>query len=417
MIRIPVAYIRRSTADAGNPGDVSREVQEEAVKALAHRDGHNGDVRLFVDWARSADEEKELRRTAFRDMLAAVERGEVSIIYAYSLDRLARSTNTFARLLKAAKDRNVRVVTQREGDLSDTGNPTSWAFGFLVSFFAEFELRMAKARAAAVAERRTARGDHFGKAPYGFRLVRESGGRVTFVRDPRQPLEAVLDAVRGSGSILGAARRLEAAKIPAPYGGKAWSTASLVKIIERHAPELLPRRGPSGRRQPTSKMLAQLVKCHCGQVMTPKPGGLYCYRGQKAGAPVHGPFGVSERKLLPWIKSTAERFAPKGMAPRGTDTAGRRAALMEQRERLGWAVTDGLLTREKAADKAAEIDKALEALEAVQDAVQVPERVDWDRWDHAAINTYLRTIWDHVQLGPDMQPVIVDWRIPAEYLS
>jgi hypothetical protein len=75
--RHPVAYIRRTTADAGNPGDVSREVQESAIRSLAHKDGFNGSVRYFVDWTRSADEEKTARCTAYAELLREIEAGRV----------------------------------------------------------------------------------------------------------------------------------------------------------------------------------------------------------------------------------------------------------------------------------------------------------------------------------------------------
>ncbi len=78
MDRSPAAYIRRSFADSESPGDISRDVQESAIREMAHRDGYNGDVVWYVDWARSADEEKEAKRTAFRAMLAAVEAGKVA---------------------------------------------------------------------------------------------------------------------------------------------------------------------------------------------------------------------------------------------------------------------------------------------------------------------------------------------------
>jgi hypothetical protein len=63
MARHPVAYLRRRSADANAPGDVSRQVQEEAVRGVAHKDGHNGDLRMFVDWSKSASEQKTAHRT------------------------------------------------------------------------------------------------------------------------------------------------------------------------------------------------------------------------------------------------------------------------------------------------------------------------------------------------------------------
>jgi len=47
MQRYPIAYLRRSSADATDPGDVSREAQEAAIRELARRDGYTGDVRTL----------------------------------------------------------------------------------------------------------------------------------------------------------------------------------------------------------------------------------------------------------------------------------------------------------------------------------------------------------------------------------
>ena len=414
MTTSPVAYIRRSSADAGSPGDISRDVQEQAVRELAARDGHNGDVRVFVDWARSADEEKEAKRTEFRAMLAEVERGNVSTIYAYSLDRLARSTNTFARLLKAAKDQNVRVITHREGDLSDNGNPTSWAFGFLVSFFAEFELRMAKARAQGARERRVARGDVFGHAPYGYQHVRDDDGRIIRVMDDSDALRPVLAAVRDAGSILGACRLLEQRGIPAPKGGSRWATSALTRILERDAPELLPRKGPAGRRTPTRSLLGQLLRCHCGTVMTPnaKRAQYYCNRGHVEGSAGHGKYNVRESDLLPWIKAEADRWRrPDSHLEIATANAERRVELDAQRERLGWAVVDGLLSREEAARKSADIAAEIAALADAEALEEIPESIDWQD-SPEALNGLLRALWEHVQLGEDMRPVEAVWRVP-----
>lgn len=412
MTRIPVAYIRRSTADAGNPGDVSREVQEQAIRDLAAKDGHNGDVRLYVDWARSADEEKEARRTAFTAMLTAVERGEVSIIYSYALDRLYRSMRTFVRLTDAAKAHDVRIVTQREGVLGGDRSPMALAFAQITAVFSELELNTAKARSQAVAARRVSRGDHFGKPPYGSQTVREADGRVALVPDPEQPIEPLLAAVREAGSVLGACKLIEARGIPAPYGGKAWSTASLTLILQREAPELVNRIGPSGRRQPSRALLGQLVKCHCGQTMTPDSrGGLYCYKGTRGGVKAHGPYHVSERALLPWIVAEAGRLqVPVDVAEVG-DQSAERAALEAEREQLGDKLLARLWSSDKIAARAAAIDAELDALDDAQTLQEVPQAIDW-AWQPAALGEALRAMWRHVQLNRDMRPVAAEWRKP-----
>src|SRR5829696_1966939 len=94
----PVAYIRRSVARTGDPGDVSRDFQTDKVRSLAAADGLGLRI-IDGDWGRSASTDKTDKRLAFLELLAAVERGEVSTIYAYSTDRLARSVQWAARLL------------------------------------------------------------------------------------------------------------------------------------------------------------------------------------------------------------------------------------------------------------------------------------------------------------------------------
>lgn len=292
MDRYPVAYIRRSSADDDNPGDVSRAAQEAAVRELAHRDGHNGDLRVFDDWNRSADQDKEAKRAAFASMLADIEAGRVSAVYAYALDRLYRSMRTFVRLTEAAKAHDVRVVTLREGVLGGDGSPMAQAFAQITAVFSELELNTAKARARGAMAARRQRGDRFGHAPYGFRHVRDHG-RIVREPDTLRPLAPVLDAYREAGSVLGACRLLEARGIPAPRGGERWATSALTRIIEENAPDLLPRRTAAGLRTPSRALLAQLLRCpFCGRMLTPNVhrGQLYCANGpREAGhaSPLH----------------------------------------------------------------------------------------------------------------------------------
>ena len=86
----PVAYIRRSVARKGDPGDVSRDFQVDKVRALANGDGPRLRI-IDGDWGRSAATDKTGQRVAFLGMLEDIERGLVSHVYAYSPDRLARS--------------------------------------------------------------------------------------------------------------------------------------------------------------------------------------------------------------------------------------------------------------------------------------------------------------------------------------
>ncbi len=414
MERYPVAYIRRSSADADNPGDVSREAQESAVRDLAHRDGHNGNLRVYDDWNRSADESKEAKRTAFASMLADIEAGRVSAVYAYALDRLYRSMRTFVRLTDAAKAHDVRVVTQREGILGGDGSPMAQAFAQITAVFSELELNTAKARARGALDARRQRGDALGQAPYGYKHAKVDG-RIVRVPDPAQPVEPVLAAYRDAGSILGASRLLEARGMPAPRGGKRWATSLVTRIIEEHAPDALPRRSLTGRRQPANAMLAQLLRCpFCDTTLTPNAarGQYYCRHGAYDRA-AHPRYTVREVDVMPFIEAEADRFAPPfDAASMSSEAEARREALEAKRARWIEQYGEGLIGKAERDRRLAVIDRDLGDVSTRADALAViPEAVDWEK-PPEKLNAFLRSIWQYVELDPAMRPIRAEWTIP-----
>ncbi|MBA3234965.1 MAG: recombinase family protein [Chloroflexi bacterium] len=430
MQRYPIAYIRRSSADASDPGDVSREAQEAAVRELARREGHNGNLRIYDDWNRSADVAKEAKRTGLNALLADIEAGKVSAVYAYALDRVYRSMRTFVRLTDAAKAHDVRIVTLREGVLGGDGSPMAQAFAQITAVFSELELNTTKARAAGAMAVRRQRGDHIGRVGYGYKLARNEAGAIVAVPDPDRPLEPLFQAMRDGGNILAACKLLNERGVPVPSGPTAerrhhaepiWHPTPLRKIIARNAPELLPRKGPTGRRQSArSSALAQLLVCHCGHVLTPEPGrGSYrCTRGNRSGSDVHGKMFVTERAILPWIKDEAARFDPHKV---GTETTlsepddVRRGTIIEQRRKLALAFTRGALDDATYEAEDAALASEMSALDAMGEVYGIPSAIDWT-WSPERLNAVLRTYWNQVELGPDMRPIRADWRLPEEWL-
>ena len=414
--RYPIAYVRRSSADATDPGDVSREAQEQAVHELARREGHNGDLRILVDWDRSADEAKESRRTGFLAMLAAIERGEVSAVYAASLDRLYRSLRTFVRLTDAAKAHDVRIVTLREGVLGGDGSPMAQAFAEITAVFSGLELRTTKARAAGALAVRRQRGDHIGRVGYGYLLARNDHGAIVAVPDPARLLEPIIEAVREAGNILAGCKLLEARSIPAPDGGSRWGSTSLRRIIERAAPELIPAAGPTGRRTPTHTALAQLLLCHCKHVLTPEPArrSYRCARGNRAGRDAHGASWVSETALLPWLKAEAARLRVPGDSVLLAEAAkGRSEAIRGRLERATelYLAGDPNMDRARYDAEKKSAGGALAALEAEASVVDLPGTVDWS-WPPEHLNAVLRAIWQYVELDSDMRPIWAEWTVP-----
>jgi len=415
--RYPIAYLRRSSADVNNPGDVSREAQEAAIRELARRDGYNGEVRVLADWDRSADEAKENRRAGFLAMLAAIERGEVSVVYAASLDRLYRSMRTFVRLTDAAKAHDVRIVTLREGVLGGDGSPMAQAFAEITAVFSGLELRTTKARAAAALAVRRKRGDHIGRVGYGYRLARNDAGAIVAVPDPDHPLEPIIAAVKEGGSILAGCKLLRARGIPAPDGGAVWGSTTLRRIIERAAPELIPAAGPTGRRQPSRAMFAQLLVCHCGHVLTPEGTrrAYRCTRGNRLGCEVHGRVWVSEAALLPWAMAEAARLRVPDAVAVEQERQADRERLEARRVRILDMYEAGDIDRDEyqrrmGAVKAAQ--ERLDAQEAATAVLAVPQAIDWQVWAPERVNAVLRALWRRVELDATMRPVRAQWTVP-----
>ena len=412
MQRYPIAYLRRSAADATDPGDVSREAQEDAVRELARRDGYNGELRVLVDWDRSADEAKEGKRAAFLAMLAAIERGEVSAVYAYALDRLYRSMRTFVRLTDAAKAHGSRIVTLREGTLGGDGSPMAQAFAQITAVFSELELNTVKARVAGSLAVRRSRGDHIGRVGYGYRLARNERGAIVAVPDPDHPLEPIIAAVRDGGSILGGCKVLRERGIPAPDGGTVWTSTTLRRIIERAAPELIPPVGPTGRHQPTHSILAQLLVCHCGHVLTPEAGrrGYRCSRGNRLGREAHGPCWVSEGAIMPWIRAEASRLRTPERVQMEAEDQSRREAIGARLARANELYIAGDIDRARFDAEKARGAEARAALDAAHLVADIPA-LDWT-WPPAQINAVLRALWSEIRLDERMAPVEAVWTVP-----
>ncbi len=419
----PAAYLRRSYVDPNSPGDISRSAQRETVHRLATADGHNGNLIEYDDWGVSADVAKAAKRTAYARLLADMEAGDVSAVYAFDVDRLYRDPRDLIRLQDAAQRHRVRIVTT-SGELAigDGDDPAAEAFAFIGSVFGSMELKKIKKRNRAARDARIERGDRLGRPAYGYKLQRDGSGRVTHVHDPQQPVQPVLDAFREAGSFNGAARLLNDRKMPSPRGGQ-WAGNVVNKIVRREARGEAPRGRVSARVSVRgSQRFSRLLRCSCGRLLTPRVTytrtkygrygpymGYQCYAGRHD--PAHPrPYMVHEQRILEWAKREAARLVTPDSVTLGEQNVERRAELEAQRERLGWAVADGLLDRDQAHSRAAQIASELETLEDSERIVAV-RAIDWS-WPPEAVNDVLRAMFEYIELGADMMPIQAVWRVP-----
>jgi DNA invertase Pin-like site-specific DNA recombinase len=417
----PVAYIRRSVASRADPGDVSREFQTEAVRALADGDA----ARLVIidrDWGRSAATDKTDRRLAFLALLESIEAGDVSALYAYSTDRLARSVEWSARLLNACRRAGVPIVT-REGRIEPGDAAAALLFNVLAAVN-ENALSGMEAKARATITRRKARNLAAGRAPTA------GMGRKAYDAETTAAILAVYDV---AGTFLGAAKALTAGGIPSYLGGKVnprknggtygWNARTVSRIVRRERPGM-PARTRQGDRGPTHRRLfSGLLTCACGATLSsmPRPGGrqvgYYCRNAHND--PGHSrPYVVSERLLLPWIREEVahlrpvhpETGEPVDAVALASGNATARDALAGRLERAHELYIAGAITRERHDREAAAVAAELDRLGDAEAVVAVPA-IDWT-WDTRSVNAVLRAILERVDLGPDMRPVSAVWTMP-----
>lgn len=403
--RYPAAYLRRSSISADSPGDASREAQLAAVRSMC-----GPDVTVYTDWGISG---QKADRPEYLRLKADIAAGRVGSLCAYSLSRLGRSARELLTLVDLCAAHGVTIRTSVES--LDTSTAMGKAMLTVMAAFAQLEADVARERQASALEARRARGDDL-SAPYGWRLERQADGAMRRVRNDAIDLSALVGAFREAGSVLGACRLLEQRGVPAPRGGTRWATSALTRILEREAPDLLPRRTSTGMRTPTSAILAQLLRCPapgCGVMLTPnaKRGQYYCRLGPRDTA-THPRYTVTERLILPWVKAEAARLrVPYGEGE--LDGIGaRRDAIAERLGRANELYIEGAIDRAKLDAAKARAARDTAALEATEALVTIPEALDWS-WAPARINEVLRSMWRHVELDAGMTPVRAEWVLPG----
>lgn len=420
------AYLRISHAvEDGRTFEEQQATQREAIHRLIERSGATGTVQEFIDWDKSADPDKEHKRTALTSMLRAVERGEVAVVYASSLDRLYRGLATFFRLTEACRAHNVPVVTEREGVLGGDGSPMAVGYSQMTAVFGGIELAQAKARARSRVARQRAAGVRLGEFPFGGK--------------PGENLEAVIDAFRDAGSYNGAARLLNERGVKARRGPH-WESVTVGRIIQReHKADLLPRdielpRDPRPRARTISRhIFTGLIRCpHDGSILTGsrrtdrhgKSVGYFCRLGRVQ--PHESPWSVGEHFIRTWAEAAtadvlgrpfsgtnpvvidAEGHVVIGEAE-DVDVAVEAEHQRTRRARYAELYGEGAVTREAWERVRDEADAVLTRLAGARRASatwRMP--FDWSLPD-SDLNIRLRDVLHSIRLNDRMRPIGGVW--------
>ena len=392
----------------GDLGDVSRSFQTDKVRALANGNGPTLEI-IDADWGISADREKTHKRLAFLEMIARVERHEISVIYAFALDRLARSVQWSARLLDACEDAGTIIVTG-EGRFDPRDDRDRQMFHFY-AMQNEGALRGMKAKARASAGARRVRKDWLGGRTYGEVRKRRDGSIAGLGEDPR----VVVAAFHEAGSYFGAARILNDRKFPA-RSGRRWYPRTVQVIVNREEPVTVPIGRRPGARAVGSRRFSGLLRCYCGATMgqTCDDKGLPKYRCPAGMTDAtHGrPYVISEWKLIETLQAEAAHLrVPFDKYEVAIGNLGERLALDGKRKRWLEMYAEGLIDKSERNERLAAIDDALEELDVSRAMIDIPPTIDWTK-SEAVINTQLRALWKYVELGPDLLPVAFTWWVP-----
>lgn len=162
-VRTACAYVRVSTREQCSDGH-SLGAQESRLRSLAEGQGVELG-RVFVDAGYSAG---TLNRPAVKELLVALQRGEISALYVTKLDRLCRSLADLLAVVRLCEKHDVALVSASEA--IDTGSPAGRMMLSMLGAFAEFERARISERISDIAfDLRSRRQAYCRHAPFGFK--------------------------------------------------------------------------------------------------------------------------------------------------------------------------------------------------------------------------------------------------------
>jgi site-specific DNA recombinase len=396
-MKTPVAYLRKSRVIDERVG-VSWEVQEGKVRELAAQHGDNGERLLILsDWNISG-RKGTAGRPGYKRLINMIEADEVAAIYSYNLARLSRSVQDLRALMQLADEHKVPV--RLVADHVDTSTATGRMLLTMLAAVDEMTADLASEHARDAVAVRRARGDRIGHPFYGERAGEDTAAVVTAFQD--------------AGSIMGAARLLNARKVPTRMGDP-WSITSVRAILIRLG--AMPHRSRPGAKARAPFALYGLLRCHCGHVLTgsryqngsdPEYTTYKCHLSRTV--PGHGPGSIPEKRILPWVRDEVSRLRIPDAVTMAVDNAAARAALAGRAERANELYIAGAISRERHAAETAALAAELDRLGDAETVVAVPA-IDWT-WPAGRINAVVRNVLAYVELDPQMQPVRAAWLVP-----
>lgn len=225
-----IAIYARQSVEKEN--SISCETQLEYCKACLKPDERKETILEFVDEGFTG---ANTHRIDFQKMMRQVERGNISKIYVYKLDRMSRSLTDFTKILDILDEHSTQFTSATEG--FDTSTDFGRTICEILAVFSALERRNTIQRVTQAYEHRSEKQFYMGgRRPYGFHLKETTIGNIKTKMLSIHPGEAEhIKYIFASYAMEGVSlRRLMDSLIAndsLPLEGS-WSTAKLSNILK-----------------------------------------------------------------------------------------------------------------------------------------------------------------------------------------
>lgn len=218
-------YVRQSEDKSGLFAAVQR--QEADCRLMAEAKGWAAPA-LYADNSISATSGKV--RPAFERLLADVERGAVSGIVVWHLDRLTRSMKDLSRIIEAGRNHRVNISCVHGVSL-DLGDPTGVAVSQILTAVAGMETsHKGERQRRANRQRAEAGGAFWSRRPFGY--DRDSDGKVITIEREAGAIREAAELILAGATLSSVVRKWNAAGFTTTAPGKGkWGVTQLRRLL------------------------------------------------------------------------------------------------------------------------------------------------------------------------------------------
>ncbi len=226
-----IALYARKSIEREN--SISCDTQLEYCKSMIRPDEQNEKVITFVDNGFSGG---NIDRDGFQDMMRQVERGKISKIIVYRLDRITRSLSDYINILNFLKQYDVKLISSQEP--IDTSNPYGEMFLTQLVLFAELERKSIIERVTQAYSHRSELGFYMGgRRPYGFDLEptlinNVKTKKLSPITEEISQIKYIYDSYAAPNVTLGRLLKNLVENDINPLSGGNWTTAKLSTILK-----------------------------------------------------------------------------------------------------------------------------------------------------------------------------------------